>query len=68
MDTNITLIVVGLVALLLGFGIAKILEKNKGTQLINSAKKEAETLLKEAKKEGESIKKDKIFQEKGKTF
>lgn len=66
MDTNITLIVVGAVALILGFGIAKILEKNKGTQLIASAKKEAETILKEANKEGESIKKDKIFQAKEK--
>jgi ribonuclease Y len=66
MDTNITLILVGLVALILGFGIAKILEKNKGTRLISSAKKEADILIKEAKKEGESIKKDKIFQAKEK--
>ena len=66
MDTNITLILVGVVALIVGFGIAKILEKNKGTRLIASAKKEADTIVREAKKEGESIKKDKIFQAKEK--
>lgn len=61
-----TLILVGIGGLLVGFIVAKILEKGKASKVIASANKEAGTILKSAKKEGENIKKDKIFQAKEK--
>ena len=65
MDT--TLIIVGVIAgVILGFVIAKILEKKNATKVIANAKKEAHNIVKEAKTEGESIKKDKILQAKEK--
>ncbi|MBT8265774.1 MAG: ribonuclease Y [Bacteroidia bacterium] len=68
MDTNTILIGVGaiILGLIIGFIIAKMLEKNNASKLIKSAKKEANSILKEAKHEGESIKKDKILQAKEK--
>ncbi len=59
-------IIAGLVGLVLGFAIAKFLEKGKASKTIVSAKREAASIVKEAKVEGESIKKDKIFQAKEK--
>ncbi len=61
-----TLIIVGIIALAIGFAIAKFMEKGKATKTTANAKKEAESILKNAQTEGESIKKDKIFQAKEK--
>ena len=64
---NITLsIVVAVIGGIIGFVIAKVLEKNKASKVISGAHKEAQKVLKEAKSEGESIKKDKILQAKEK--
>ncbi|SDE58621.1 ribonucrease Y [Pricia antarctica] len=61
-----TLIIVGIIALAIGFAIAKFMEKGKATKTTANAKKEAESILKNAQTEGEGIKKDKIFQAKEK--
>ncbi|MGS2726389.1 ribonuclease Y [Psychroserpens sp. BH13MA-6] len=68
METNTILMIVGGVVLgvVLGYIIAKTLEKNNASKLIKDAKSEANSILKEAKSEGESIKKDKILQAKEK--
>ena len=60
------LIIVGVVALIIGFVIAKILERNNASQIITRAKKSAQGIIKDAKKEGESLKKDKMLQAKEK--
>ncbi|MCM5663005.1 ribonuclease Y [Galbibacter mesophilus] len=65
MDSTL-LIIVGVVGIVVGFLVAKILEKQNATKIISGAKKEAQKILKEAKTEGESIKKDKILQAKEK--
>ena len=57
-------IIIGIAGLLLGFVIAKIMEKGKASKTISSAKKEAASMIKEAKANGENIKKDKILQAK----
>ena len=66
MDTTIIYIALGLGGLILGFTMAKMLEKSKGSQLLGEAKKNANSIVKEAKSEAESIKKDKILQAKEK--
>ena len=68
METNTILLIVGGVVLgiILGYIIAKTLEKSNASKLIKSAKNEANSILKSAKNEGESIKKDKILQAKEK--
>ena len=68
MDTNTILIGVGalLAGLIIGFIIAKSLEKSNASKMIKSAKKEADTIIKDAKHDGETIKKDKILQAKEK--
>ena len=68
MDINSIILIAGgvLLGLIVGFIIAKALEKNKASKLIKDAKRNVSTLLKEAKSEGESIKKDKILQAKEK--
>ena len=66
MDVNTIVIVTALGGLLIGFIIAKFLEKGKASKTISNAKKEAAAILKNAKGEGENIKKDKIFQAKEK--
>lgn len=63
---NSTLIIIGIVGLVIGFAIAKVLEKGKASKTIAVAKKEASSIIKIAHKEGENIKKDKIFQAKEK--
>lgn len=64
---DITTIIIGVVAgLVIGFIIAKALERGKASKTIASAKKEAEVILKDANIQGENIKKDKIFQAKEK--
>lgn len=55
-----------IVGIVVGFFIAKILERNNASQLIARAKKSASSILKEAKAEAETIKKDKILQAKEK--
>ncbi|MBD0850001.1 ribonuclease Y [Maribacter arenosus] len=65
MDST-TIILVAIAGLVIGFVIAKILEKGKASKTVANAKKEASAILKEANIEGESIKKDKIFQAKEK--
>lgn len=59
-------IIVGIIALGGGFGIAKIIEKSNVSNLIKNAKKEAASILKDAKTEGEALKKDKLLQAKEK--
>lgn len=44
------MIIVALVALGVGFGIAKFLEKGKASKTITNAKKEASNIIKSAKK------------------
>ncbi|SDS27453.1 ribonucrease Y [Formosa sp. Hel1_31_208] len=68
MDTNTILMIVGGVVLgiVLGYIIAKGLEKNNASKLVKNAQSEANSILKDAKSEGESIKKDKILQAKEK--
>ena len=61
-----TILIVALGGLLIGFVIAKLLEKGKASRTIGNAKKEATSILKDAKLEGENIKKEKIFQAKEK--
>ena len=63
---NITTIIIGIVGLIVGFVIAKFLEKGKASKTTVNAKKEAEAILKAAKTDGENIKKDKMFQAKEK--
>ncbi|WP_406683964.1 ribonuclease Y [Seonamhaeicola sp. MEBiC1930] len=67
MDNSIIFVVGGAVlGLIIGFIIAKSLEKKKASKLVNEAKKNAALVLKEAKSDGENIKKDKILQAKEK--
>lgn len=66
MDGIILPIAIGVIGAVIGFIIAKALEKSKGKKLLNSTKKEAATILKEAKIDAESLKKDKILQAKEK--
>ena len=57
-------IIIGIVALAIGFGIAKIIEKQRASGTIKNSKRAASRIIKEAKTEAESIKKDKILQAK----
>ncbi|AEH02535.1 ribonuclease Y [Lacinutrix sp. 5H-3-7-4] len=64
---NIILIVAGVaIGAIIGFVIAKVMEKNNASKLIKNAKKSASSIIREANNEGESIKKDKILQAKEK--
>jgi len=66
MDNTTMAIVAAIVGLIIGFVIAKFLEKGKASKTLDNAKKDAVSIIKDAKKEGEIIKKDKIFQAKEK--
>jgi len=66
MDNTILSIIIGAVALIVGFLIAKFLEKGKASRLISNAKKEASRIVKDAKTDGEAAKKEKILQAKEK--
>ncbi|AWH72773.1 ribonuclease Y [Dokdonia sp. Dokd-P16] len=66
MEHNALLFIVGVIALALGFLIAKMLERNNASQIIKRAKKSAQGILREATSDGESLKKDKILQAKEK--
>lgn len=63
---EVTIIIIGIVGIAIGFTVAKLLEKKQASRTIKNAKKVAANILKEAKSEGESIKKDKILQAKEK--
>ena len=65
MDVTMIAIWVG-AGLVLGFLIAKLVEKGKASRTIQNAKKDANRIQKDARKEGDRIKKDKIFQAKEK--
>ena len=64
MDNIVTIIITAVVAVSVGFIIAKMLEKNNASTAIASAKKEAASIIKNAEKDGESLKKDKMLQAK----
>lgn len=66
MDNTILIIAGIAIGAIIGFVIAKVLEKNNASKLIKGAKKSAASILKEANVEGEVIKKDKILQAKEK--
>lgn len=60
------IIITAILGLVVGFLIAKILERNNASQVVKNAQERAASIVKEAKSEGESIKKDKILQAKEK--
>ena len=68
MDTNTIIYLAGAVVLglVIGFVIAKSLEKGKASKLISDAEKESKSILKQANTDAETIKKDKILQAKEK--
>ncbi|OBX26958.1 ribonuclease Y [Gelidibacter algens] len=68
METNTILLIVGGVVLgiVLGYIVAKTLEKNNASKLIKNAQEESNSILRQANSEGESIKKDKLLQAKEK--
>ncbi len=64
MDNIVVFIIIGIVGIAIGFGVAKYLEKNNASQLLKSAKKNATSILKTANSEAETVKKDKMLQAK----
>ncbi|MGY6647415.1 ribonuclease Y [Wenyingzhuangia sp. IMCC45574] len=64
--TNTTVILIAVAALLVGYVLAKILEKLKVSKVLAGAEKEASTIVKEAKVTADALKKDKILQAKEK--
>ncbi|GGD29712.1 ribonuclease Y [Flavobacterium orientale] len=65
METTL-LFIIGIVGIIGGFAVAKIIEKSNVSNLIKNAKKEAASILKDAKIDAENIKKDKLLQAKEK--
>ncbi len=59
-------IIVGIIALIVGYLIAKLIEKRRASSVLKNVKKQASTILKEAQIEAEGLKKDKILQAKEK--
>jgi len=67
MENNIILLITAaIVGLVIGFIIAKVLERNKASEVIKNANKTASGIIRDAKSEGETIKKSKILQAKEK--
>ena len=66
MDNITTLIIIAVASLIVGFVIAKLMERSNASQLVKSAKKNATSIIKEAKANAETLKKDKILQAKEK--
>jgi ribonuclease Y len=66
MEFNIYTLSIGVVGVVLGLIVSRILEKSSANKTISNAKKEADRILREVTKEGEIIKKDKLFQAKEK--
>ena len=56
MDNIITIVIAAAAGLILGFIIAKLLEKSNASQVIKSAKKNATSILKSANQDGEALK------------
>ena len=63
---DIVTIIAGIIGIIVGFGIAKVIERSNVSNYLKNAKKEASSILKDAKVEAENIKKDKILQAKEK--
>lgn len=63
---TILLFIVGVIALIIGFLAAKLLERNNASQITKQAEKNAQSIIKESKTEAEAIKKDKMLQAKEK--
>ncbi len=61
-----TTIIIAIIALVVGFFIAKVLEKRKASSTLKNVKEQASAIIKEAQIEAEGIKKDKILQAKEK--
>lgn len=66
MDSIFLILAIGVLGIVIGFLIAKMLERNNASHILKTAKKNAATILKDARNEGEAIKKDKILQAKEK--
>ena len=66
MDNILTIIISGIIGIVGGFGIAKLIEKSNISNFLKNSKKEAASILKDANLEAENIKKDKILQAKEK--
>ena len=68
MEQNTILLIVGGLVLgaILGYILAKAIEKNNASKLIKGAKNEANTIIKEAKIEGENLRKEKELKAKEK--
>lgn len=66
MDSTLLIIGCSIIGVILGFAVAKYLEKNNASSYIKNAKKEASSILKDAKIEAEALKKEKILQAKEK--
>ena len=60
------IIIVGILAMIAGYLIAKLIEKRRASSVLKNVKKQASTILKEAQIEAEGLKKDKILQAKEK--
>lgn len=66
MENITTIIIVGIIAMAIGYIMAKVIEKNRASTTLKTVKKQADTVLKEAKIDAEGLKKDKILQAKEK--
>lgn len=66
MDDIILPIIIGVSGLVIGFIVARMMEKMSAQKLMANAKKEADSIIKEARITGENTKKDKILQAKEK--
>jgi len=68
MEQNTILLIVGGLVLgtILGYILAKLLEKNNASKLIKDAKNEANSIIKEAKIDGENLRKEKELKAKEK--
>jgi len=66
MDNIITIIIASVAGLILGFIIAKVLEKSNASQVMKLAKRNATSIVKTAKSDAETLKKDKMLQAKEK--
>jgi ribonuclease Y len=66
MENIITITIAAIAGIIIGFIIAKIIERNNSSRMIKVAKKRAASIAKEAAKEAETLKKDKILQAKEK--
>ncbi len=66
MGDILLIVITTIIGIVIGFAIAKIIEKSNVSNLIKSAKKEAASILKEAAQNAEAVKKEKILQAKEK--